>query len=70
METVTDVARSREFYTGLLGFDIAVDSPPPDDPTAQDVYPVLFGGLVMVRGSGTYRVWARYHEGASELGRP
>ena len=49
--TVTDVARSREFYTGLLGFDIAVDSPPPDDPTAQDVYPVLFGGLVMVRGS-------------------
>jgi glyoxylase I family protein len=49
--TVTDVARSREFYTGLLGFDVAVESPPPDDPTAEDVFKVLFGGVVLVRGS-------------------
>ena len=49
--TVTDVERSREFYTGLLGFEIAVESPPPDDPSAQAVYPVLWGGVVMVRGS-------------------
>jgi catechol 2,3-dioxygenase-like lactoylglutathione lyase family enzyme len=48
--TVTDVARSREFYTGVLGFDVAVESPPPDDPSAADVYKVLFGGVVMVRG--------------------
>jgi catechol 2,3-dioxygenase-like lactoylglutathione lyase family enzyme len=49
--TVTDVARSRAFYTELLGFDVAAESPPPDDPSAQDVYPVLWGGVVLVRGS-------------------
>lgn len=49
--TVTDVNRSREFYTGLLGFDVAAESPPPDDPAAADVYRVLWGGVVMVRGS-------------------
>lgn len=49
--TVTDVQRSREFYTGLLGFEVAVESPPADDPTAAAVYPVLWGGVVMVRGS-------------------
>ena len=48
--TVTDVARSREFYTGLLGFDVAVDSPPDDDPSAAEAAKVLFGGCVMVRG--------------------
>jgi glyoxylase I family protein len=36
--TVTDVDRSREFYTSLLGFDVAVESPPADDPSAADVY--------------------------------
>jgi catechol 2,3-dioxygenase-like lactoylglutathione lyase family enzyme len=49
--TVTDVNRSREFYTGLLGFDVAVDSPPPDDPSAEEAAKVLFGGCVMVRGN-------------------
>jgi glyoxylase I family protein len=49
--TVTDVERSREFYTSLLGFDVAVESPPPDDPSAEALYRVLFGGVVMVRGS-------------------
>ena len=49
--TVTDVERSREFYTGLLGFDVAVESPPADDPSAAEVYKVLFGGVVLVRGS-------------------
>ncbi len=49
--TVTDVDRSKEFYTGLLGFDIAVSSPPPDDPTAAEVFKVLFGGVVMIRGN-------------------
>ena len=48
--TVTDVARSREFYTGLLGFDVAAESPPPDDPSAEAVYKVLFGGVVLARG--------------------
>ncbi len=49
--TVTDIKRSREFYTGLLGFDIAVESPPDDDPTAEAASKILFGGVVMVRGN-------------------
>jgi glyoxylase I family protein len=48
--TVTDVKRSREFYTQLLGFEVAVDSPPAGDPAAEAAYPVLWGGCVMVRG--------------------
>ncbi|HEY4025845.1 MAG TPA: VOC family protein [Candidatus Dormibacteraeota bacterium] len=49
--TVTNVERSREFYTKLLGFEVAVESPPPDDPSAEAIFKVLFGGVVMVRGS-------------------
>jgi glyoxylase I family protein len=47
--TVTDVQRSREFYTGLLGFQVAVESPPPGDPAAE-AFKILFGGVVMMRG--------------------
>jgi catechol 2,3-dioxygenase-like lactoylglutathione lyase family enzyme len=49
--TVTDVQRSRQFYTGLLGFQVAVESPPPGDPAADEAFSVLFGGVVMIRGS-------------------
>jgi catechol 2,3-dioxygenase-like lactoylglutathione lyase family enzyme len=49
--TVTDLQRSREFYTGLLGFQVAAESPPPDDPAAEAAYPVLWGGIVMVSGN-------------------
>ena len=49
--TVTDLERSRRFYTGLLGFDVAVESPPPDDPSAAEAFTVLFGGVVMIRGN-------------------
>ena len=49
--TVTDVDRSRQFYTSLLGFQVAVESPPPDDPSAAEVFKVLFGGVVMIRGN-------------------
>lgn len=49
--TVTDVARSRHFYTSLLGFDVAVDSPANDDPSAAEVFKILFGGCVMIRGN-------------------
>jgi catechol 2,3-dioxygenase-like lactoylglutathione lyase family enzyme len=49
--TVTDIGRSRAFYTGLLGFDVAVESPPADDPSAEEAYQVLFGGIVMTRGN-------------------
>ena len=49
--TVTDVERSRQFYTGLLGFEIAAESPPPDDPAAAETFKILFGGVVMIRGN-------------------
>ena len=49
--TVTDVERSRQFYTSLLGFEVAVESPPPDDPSAAEVFKLLFGGVVMIRGN-------------------
>ena len=49
--TVTDIKRSREFYTELLGFDIAADSPPEGDAAAEAAYPVLWGGVVMIRGN-------------------
>jgi catechol 2,3-dioxygenase-like lactoylglutathione lyase family enzyme len=49
--TVTDVARSREFYTSLLGFEVAVESPPPGDPAAAETFKILFGGVVMIRGN-------------------
>jgi glyoxylase I family protein len=49
--TVTDLQRSREFYTGLLGFQVAVESPPPGDPAEAETFKILFGGVVMIRGS-------------------
>ena len=45
--TVTDVARSREFYTQVLGFDVALESPPDDDPGGV-VADTLQGGVVLV----------------------
>lgn len=49
--TVTDIERSRQFYTSLLGFEVAVESPPEDDPAAAEVFKILFGGVVMIRGT-------------------
>jgi catechol 2,3-dioxygenase-like lactoylglutathione lyase family enzyme len=49
--TVTDVSRSREFYTGVLGFDVIAESPPVGDPAYAEVFSVLFGGVVMGRGN-------------------
>jgi glyoxylase I family protein len=49
--TVTDVQRSREFYTSLLGFQVAVESPPPGDPAEDEAFSILFGGIVMTRGN-------------------
>jgi catechol 2,3-dioxygenase-like lactoylglutathione lyase family enzyme len=47
--TVTDLQRSREFYTSLLGFQVAVESPPPGHPAEAETFKILFGGVVMVR---------------------
>lgn len=49
--TVTDIERSREFYTGLLGFNVAAEQPDSDDPKSDPSYPILWGGVVMARGN-------------------
>jgi glyoxylase I family protein len=49
--TVTDIERSREFYTKLLGFNVAVEAPESDDPKSDPSYPVLWGGAVMAKGN-------------------
>lgn len=49
--TVTDIQRSREFYTQLLGFQVAAESPPKDDPSYEAMYPVLWGGVVLANGN-------------------
>ena len=49
--TVTDVQRSRAFYTELLGFQIAMDTPPPaDDPHHDLATDLLQDGIVMING--------------------
>src|SRR3954463_367218 len=49
--TVTDVARSRSFYTEVLGFDVALERPPDDDPDGV-VADMLQGGIVLVNAGG------------------
>jgi len=49
--TVTDLERSRSFYTQLLGFSVAVESPEPTDPATAAMAALLFGGIVMIRGN-------------------
>jgi glyoxylase I family protein len=49
--TVTDVTRSRAFYTTLLGFDVAAQMPPPSDPSYDAVNAILFGGVVLMKGT-------------------
>ena len=49
--TVTDVQRSRQFYTSMLGFEVAVEPPPQDHRSAAEVFKILFGGVVLIRGN-------------------
>lgn len=45
--TVTDLARSRAFYSEVLGFEIAAESPGhPDDPRVRSDPAQLYGGVV------------------------
>jgi catechol 2,3-dioxygenase-like lactoylglutathione lyase family enzyme len=47
--SVTDVARSKAFYTEVLGFQVAVDEPPPPDSEHHtSVADALQGGVVLV----------------------
>jgi catechol 2,3-dioxygenase-like lactoylglutathione lyase family enzyme len=50
--TVTDVERSQAFYTELLGFQIAMETPlPPDDPHHELTLELLQGGIVLANGT-------------------
>jgi catechol 2,3-dioxygenase-like lactoylglutathione lyase family enzyme len=45
---VTDVERSKAFYTGVLGFAVGLDGPPPaDDENYEAVADALQGGVVL-----------------------
>jgi catechol 2,3-dioxygenase-like lactoylglutathione lyase family enzyme len=45
--TVCDLARSREFYEGILGFQVAAESPgDPSDPDVRQDPNQLYGGVV------------------------
>lgn len=46
--SVTDVARSRAFYTEVLGFEVAVDEPPPPDDENHDaLVDTMQGGVIL-----------------------
>jgi glyoxylase I family protein len=50
--TVTDIARSRDFYTEVLGFSVLVQSPgDPEDPAVRADPGQLYGGAVLGSGS-------------------
>ncbi len=45
--TVTDIERSKAFYSDVLGFEVAAESPgSPDDPEVRDSPEQLYGGVV------------------------
>lgn len=51
--TVSDVERSRVFYTEVLGFEVAVAGPPPaDDPDYEVFVENLQGGIVLTGAGG------------------
>ncbi|HLZ25235.1 MAG TPA: VOC family protein [Ktedonobacterales bacterium] len=50
--TVTDVERSRAFYTSVLGFQVAAEMPATtDDPVSVGLATALMGGVVLINGS-------------------
>lgn len=51
--TVTDVERSRAFYTDVLGFEVVADAPPPPDDPAHDVVVELLQGGIVLANAGT-----------------
>src|SRR5689334_24394758 len=50
--TVSDIARSRAFYTKVLGFQVLAESPgDPSDPAVRADQNQLYGGVVMLGGN-------------------
>ncbi|MEC3980032.1 VOC family protein [Amycolatopsis sp. H20-H5] len=44
--TVTDIARSREFYDSVFGFDVAFEVPDDADDATREQLAFLFGGVI------------------------
>lgn len=44
--TVTDIARSREFYDRVFGFPVAYELPPDADDATREALSFLFGGVI------------------------
>lgn len=44
--TVTDIARSRAFYEGVFGLEVAYEVPPDADDATREALSFLFGGLI------------------------
>jgi glyoxylase I family protein len=52
--SVTDVQRSKAFYTEVLGFEVAMDTPPPpDDENYDTLVDSLQGGVILMH-QGTF----------------
>lgn len=50
--TVTDLQRSIDFYTNILGFSVALDGPPPSDhPDHAVLEEAMHGGVVLISGN-------------------
>jgi glyoxylase I family protein len=48
--TVTDIARSRQFYEAVFGWPVAVEVPEDADDTTRDALAFLFGGVLYNTG--------------------
>ena len=50
--TVTDIARSREFYEAVFGFPVAYEVPAGADAAAREQLAFLFGGVIYAMPGG------------------
>ena len=52
--TVTDIARSREFYDSVFGWDVAFEVPEGADEQTREKLGFLFGGVIYKFGGGLF----------------
>jgi catechol 2,3-dioxygenase-like lactoylglutathione lyase family enzyme len=52
--TVTDLERSKAFYTEVLGFQVAMDTLPPEDDQFYDLLVANLQGGVVLMNAGTF----------------
>ena len=52
--TVTDIARSREFYESVFGWDVAFEVPDDADDQTRHQLGFLFGGVIYSFGGGLF----------------